>query len=174
VNLERRKVQVYELPLDPDIRILRPEQVIVRFSHGKTVDIGSLCYLVRQPIVKAYLGAKRHSNTGRLVQISSIYEPRRQDIRLLISFLSENIVRSGKRIETIRDMISRLVVFIFWTDQNEFYDVLNKKQVAKKALIQYTKHLKEKVSRNEISVNSAARQQNTIIQFLCDILRMRN
>lgn len=168
MNLERRKVQVYELPLDPDIRILRPEQVIVRFSHGKTVDIGSLCYLVRQPIVKAYLGAKRHSNTGRLVQISSIYEPRRQDIRLLISFISENIVRSGKRIETIRDMVSRLVVFIFWTDQNEFYDVLNKKHVAKKALIQYTQHLKEKVSRNEISVNSAARQQNTIIQFLGD------
>lgn len=168
MNLERRIVQVYNLPVDSGISILRPEQVIVRFSHGKTIDIGSLCYLIRQPIAKSHLGAKRNSDTGRLVQISSICEQRRQDIWLLISFISEYIVHSGKRIETIRDMVSRLVVFIFWADQNKFSDVLNKKLSAKKALIQYSQHLKEKVSRNEFSINSAARQQNSIIQFLCD------
>ncbi len=42
MDLEIRKVKVYDLPLDPNIRILRPEQVILRFSHGMTVDIGSL------------------------------------------------------------------------------------------------------------------------------------
>ncbi|MEG0483192.1 MAG: hypothetical protein RR569_08805, partial [Acinetobacter sp.] len=71
MNLERRTVQVYDLPIDPDISILRPEQVILRFSHGKTVDIGSLCYLIRQPFAKSYLGAKRVSNAGRLIQIDS-------------------------------------------------------------------------------------------------------
>ena len=168
MNLERRKVQVYELPLDPDIRILRPEQVIVRFSHGKTVDIGSLCYLVRQPFAKSYLGAKRVSNAGRLVQIDSISEKRIKDIRPLISFISDQVVQSGKRLETIRDLVSRFVAFMFWVDQNEFHDILNEPFLAKNALTQYTQYLKDRVSRNEISNNSAARQQNTIIQFLCD------
>ncbi|ENU20730.1 hypothetical protein F994_00963 [Acinetobacter bohemicus ANC 3994] len=168
MNLERRTVQVYNLPVDSDISLLKPEQVILRFPHGKTIDIGSLCYLIRQPIAKSHLGARRNSKSGRLVQISSIYEQRKQDIRLLISHISEYFLHSGKRVETIKDMVSRLVVFIYWADQNGFFDVLNKKQLAKNAIIQYTHYLKERVSRNEINVNSGARQQNTIIQFLCD------
>ena len=168
MNLERRKVQVYDLPIHSDITILRPEQVILSFSNGKTVDIGALCYLIRQPTTKSHLGVKRISNEGRLVQIDSMYEPRKEDVRLLITFISEHIIHSGKRIETIRDMISRSVGFVFWADQNKFYDLLNKKEIAKLALIQYTQYLKEKVSRNEITINSAARQQSSVITFLCD------
>ncbi len=65
-------------------------------------------------------------------------------------------------------MISRSVAFVFWADQKKFYDLLNKKEIAKLALIQYTQYLKEKVSRNEITINSAARQQSSVITFLCD------
>lgn len=168
MNLERRAVRVYNLPVDSDISLLRPEQVILRFPHGKTIDVGSLCYLIRQPITKTYLGPKRGSKSGRLVELSSIYEQRRQDIRQLISYISEYFLHSGKRPESVRDMVSRFVVFIYWADQNDFFDVLNKKQLAKNAIVQYTHYLKERVSRNEISVNSAAKQQSSIIQFLCD------
>lgn len=168
MNLERRAVRVYNLPVDSDISLLRPEQVILRFPHGKTIDIGSLCYLIRQSITKSHLGPKRNSKSGRLVELSSIYEQRRQDIRLLISHISEYFLHSGKRIETIRDMVSRFVVFIYWADQNDFFDILNKKQLAKNAIVQYTYYLKERVSRNEISINSAARQQSSVIEFLCD------
>ncbi len=87
MNLERRKVQVYDLPIHSDITILRPEQVILSFSNGKTVDIGALCYLIRQPTTKSHLGVKRISNEGRLVQIDSMYEPRKEDVRLLITFI---------------------------------------------------------------------------------------
>ena len=166
MDLEIRKVKVYDLPLDPNIRILRPEQVILRFSHGMTVDIGSLCYLVRQPALKPYLGAKRHSNEGRLVQINSISEQRVKDIRLVISFISNYIIVNGKRAETIRDMVSRFVAFMFWVDQNKFYDVLSKHESTKKSLFLYIQYLKERVLRNEITINSAARQQNTVIHFL--------
>ena len=141
MDLEIRKVKVYDLPLDPNIRILRPEQVILRFSHGMTVDIGSLCYLVRQPALKPYLGAKRHSNEGRLVQINSISEQRVKDIRLVISFISNYIIVNGKRAETIRDMVSRFVAFMFWVDQNKFYDVLSKHESTKKSLFLYDSNI---------------------------------
>lgn len=167
MSLERRTVQVYDLPIYSDISILRPEQVIVRFSNGKTVDIGALCYLIRQPITKSRLGPTRVSNTGRLVQIDSLYEQRRHDIRLIISFISEQIEKSGKRVETIRDMLSRFVTFVFWADQHKFYNLLTETDVAKQALIQYTQYLKEKTLRNEISINSSARQQSAIRIFLC-------
>lgn len=170
MNLEIRKVQVYDLPIDPNINILKPEQVILRFSHGLTVDIGSLCYLIRQPSLKPHLGAKRHSNTGRLVQLNSISEQRIKDIRLVISFISNYITGNCKRAETVRDLVSRFVVFMFWADQNGFYDVLNKPNSTKKALIEYIQYLKERALRNEISINSAAHQQNTVIHFLEEFL----
>lgn len=59
MNLEKRKVKIYDLPIDPNVSILYPEQVIIRFPDGKTVDIGSLCYLVRQPTLKVHQGVVR-------------------------------------------------------------------------------------------------------------------
>ena len=59
MNLERRIIQVYDLPIHSNITILRPEQVVVKFPLGKTIDIGALCYLIRQPTVKSHLGVKR-------------------------------------------------------------------------------------------------------------------
>ncbi|WP_333668605.1 hypothetical protein [Acinetobacter guillouiae] len=168
MQLDHRTIQIYDLPLRSDIDILQPEYVTLRFYNGRTIDIGALCYLIRQPSFKTNLGNKRTTLTGKLVQLNSICEQRKCDIRLLISFISENITHSGKRKETIRDMIARLVVFIGWSDQNKFYDILNNQKIAKKSLIQYSQYLKEKVLRNEITFNSAARQQNSIIIFLSD------
>lgn len=168
MNLEKRKVKIYDLPIDPNVSILYPEQVIIRFPDGKKVDIGSLCYLVRQPTLKVHQGVVRASRMGREVQLSSLSEQRYKGIRLLISFISELILNSGKRIATIKDQVSRFMVFMFWVDQNGFSQVLDKSDLGKKILIQYTQYLKDRVSRNEIAIKSAARQQKVIIKFLCD------
>ena len=34
MNLEKRKVKIYDLPIDPNVSILYPEQVIIRFPDG--------------------------------------------------------------------------------------------------------------------------------------------
>ena len=163
MHLEYRPIQIYDLPIHTDI--VQPEYVTLRFYNGRTIDIGALCYLIRQPSFKVSLGSKRTTKTGKLVQLDSICEQRKCDIRLLISFISEYITHSGKRKETIRDKVARLVAFIGWSDQNQFYDILNNQKIAKNSLIQYSQYLQEKVSRNEITFNSAAGQQNSIIFF---------
>lgn len=168
MNLEKRKVKIYDLPIDSNVSILYPEQVIIRFPGGNTVDIGCLCYLVRQPILRVNQGIVRSSRMGREVQLSSLWEQRYEGIRLLIGFISELILHSGKRIATIKDNVSRFMVFMFWVDQNGFSQILDKSDLGKKTLTQYTQYLKDRVSRNEITIKSAARQQKVIIKFLCD------
>lgn len=169
MKLERRKSRVYDFPLESNLDILNPEQVIIRFNTGRTIDIGSLCYLVRQETQKLGFRRSKKLNSGLLVSIDSLAVQRIKDIRYLLSYISNLIKYSGLRIETIRDRISRLIPFMYWADQNKLHDVLNNPKTVRKNIAGYINYLRERCSRNEITINSATRQQNAIITILSDL-----
>lgn len=58
------------------------------------------------------------------------------------------------------------MVFMFCRSKRIFLSAIDKSDLGKKILIQYTQYLKDRVSRNEIAIKSAARQQKVIIKFL--------
>ena len=64
MHLEYRPIQIYDLPIHTDI--VQPEYVTLRFYNGRTIDIGALCYLIRQPSFKVSLGSKRTTKTGNI------------------------------------------------------------------------------------------------------------
>lgn len=170
MSLEQRKVKTYDFPLVEGLEILKPEQVIIRLSNGKTIDIGSLCYLVRQETQKAGLRRWRNMNGGLLVKIDSLSNQRVKDVRHLLKHISSLLAFGGIRLETIRDRVTRFIPFMYWIDSHGYYDVLHNIDVARESLYQYIYYLKERSLRNEISINSAARQQDSVIRLLSDVL----
>lgn len=174
INYEIRPIKIVDLPLGIGEVLLNPEQVIIRFPGGKSVDIGALCYLKAEPIKDYKQGTARYKERGRLVQLESLSETRRHQIKTLIAFISDQLMYSSRRVETIKDLVSRFIAFMRWADEGNFHDVLNSAVNAKKVVIIYVQFLKEKFLRNEISLNHAARQQTSVINFLSEFLEEDN
>lgn len=160
-----RPVVVYDIPLKTDVPILRPEAAVIRFPHGKTVDIGALCYLRRESTVQG--GQKRRKrNTGRKVDLSSFCPERVDRVRALITYFSENLEHSGRRVETVRDYATRFFVFMSWADNCGYHHVLDDASAAQDVIRSYADYIKERVQTNAIAQNSGARQQATVFTLL--------
>lgn len=168
-----RTTAIYDLPLPKGTVILRPESAIVRFSSGKSSDFGALCYLRREPAPVHFSHARRQSK-GRLVDLSSFTVERANRVLALIFHISDDLKHSGRRTETVRDSATRFVDFMFWADTNGHHDVLNSAEAARPVVQAYAKYLRERVMINAISINSAARQQNTVFSLLGRFLEVDN
>ncbi|BAV12708.1 conserved hypothetical protein [Moraxella osloensis] len=171
MSYEQRNIYILKLPLQQDDIVLRPELTVINFYHRMSVDIGAICYLIREPVTK---NNHRSIKKGRAVQIDSLDKQRVSDVRKLIKFISDKILLNSNRIETVRDMVSRVVSFINWADQNGHYNFLNNHTIAKEAVVQYTEFLNTRVLKNQIKYNSAARQQSTVINFFKEFFEYGN
>lgn len=161
--LAPRPAQLYDLPLSVDCPILRPEQVILRFPHGKTIDVGALCYLVRD---FAPANRTRRQADGRKVELASLCPSRTQQIQKLINQISEDVQHSGLRAESLRDTYSRFVAFMAWADTQGWQQVLAESAQAQAVAKVYINHLRERIRRLELTNNSAARQQVAVLTVL--------
>lgn len=163
--LSERPTAIYDLPLQKDTKILRPESVILRFPNGKSTDFGALCYLHREPVSELFYSSRKQSE-GRRVNLDSFSESRARRVIDLINHISDDLKYSGRRTETVRDYTTRFVAFMFWVDTNGYHDLLSNIQAAHSVVQNYTRHLRERVMTNTISINSAARQQNSVFGLL--------
>jgi hypothetical protein len=161
--LSLRPTQTFDLPLSTDVVLLHPEQVILRFGHNKTVDVGSLCFLNREFV---RVGRSRLSPDGKRVQLSSIFSERVRHVRKLISQISDEVDHSGLRDETLRGHYSRFIAFMAWADTHGWQHVLANKNEVRAVLSAYIGHLRERVRKMEFTLNSAAYQQNAVVRVL--------
>lgn len=162
--LSLRPTQTHDLPLSTDVVLLYPEQIILRFGHGKTIDVGSLCYLSRD--FSMTVGGSRRSLDGRRVQLNSVCTERICHVRKLISQISDEVRHSGRREETLRDAYSRFISFMAWADANGWQGILADKDEVRPALSAYIVHLRERIRKMEVTINSAAGQQNRVLMVL--------
>lgn len=165
VTYETRPTVVMDLPLPEGTEVLRPEQVILRFSNGMTADIGSLCYLKRD----AESGRVRSSD-GVPVVFASRASNRVTAVRALIRNISEMVASGLLQTETIRDRYSRFLAFMAWADISDHELVLDGPQHAREAFSAYVEHLRDRVARSKLALNSGARQQDSVLFALQDFL----
>jgi len=166
-DFTKRIVEVYELPLVNGIRILRPEQVVLKFGAAGTIDVGALCYLRRDT------NKRQLANDTQLVDLTSFNHIRANKVHQLIEFISEQSVHCGKREITLHGMFQTFVSqFMFWADSSSHFEVLNNAMSARIAFREYVHHLKEKTLQNVISINWAARRQEKVLVILEDFLNI--
>ena len=84
MSYEQRNIYILKLPLQQDDIVLRPELTVINFYHRMSVDIGAICYLIREPVTK---NNHRSIKKGRAVQIDSLDKQRVSDVRKLIKFI---------------------------------------------------------------------------------------
>ncbi|WP_026602389.1 hypothetical protein [Methylomonas sp. 11b] len=162
-----RDTTVYELPLPEYDDIQHPHLVILKFPKGNTVDFGALCYFDREETKKYSEANKRRKKAGgRKVNLSSLSADRKHAVRKLIRYVSDEVLYSGNRPETVRDFAARFIPFMDWADQNNYREAISDVDNAKLAFRDYVKNLRERVNTNAISVNGAARQQITVLKVL--------
>lgn len=148
----KRKVVTFDLPLPKDIKILFPEQVILKFDKVGSIDVGALCYLHRGP------NNRNQPNDSHLVDKSSFNHARAKCVESFIWFISEQFKNSGKRVITVHGKFQTFVThFMVWADSNKHYEVLEVEDSARVAFREYVAYLKEQTLQNVISVNWAAR-----------------
>lgn len=173
MRLSKRPAVIYDLPLPKGTAILHAGSAIIRFSNGKSSDFGALCFL-RREAPSRYLFQSRRQSEGRLVDPDSFSPERAERVLALISHISDDLKYSGRRTETIRDAATRFVAFMFWADTNGHHAVMQCAEAAQPVVHAYVKHLRERVMTNSISINGAARQQNTVIGLLERFLEQDN
>lgn len=170
VRYEARSTFEIDVPQPEGFEILHPEHCILRFAHGPSIDIGSLCYLERAAEGRSTL----RRTEGRKVAFASKSPKRVEQVRRLIANLSAGLRETGARPETLRDRYSRFVAFMGWADRSGWGSVLDDKDSARAAFKSYVAYLWDRVGRNEISINSAERQQRPTLVVLENLLEVED
>ena len=170
IKYEIRSTKLIDLPIKTDEALLNPEEVIIKFSNGRSVDIGALCYLIAEPQKDYKQGTSRFHKRGRLVQLQSLSQNRKDQVRRLITIFSDQISFSGLKVETITDSASRFISFIRWADESHLHDVLDSSDKARKTIKVYSRFLRDKYLRNEITFKHVERQISLVIKVLSDFL----
>lgn len=105
-----RKVEIVDLPLPDDARLLHPERVMVRVA-GYVHDIGAYCYASRSP-------KKRKPNGCTEVALQSFQNDRISQVRELIRTLSKFLTVGGLRACTVHGHCEFLKNLMDWADRN--------------------------------------------------------
>ncbi|CAG9234391.1 conserved hypothetical protein [Paraburkholderia tropica] len=158
-----RDTRVLDLPLAGDGELANPEQIILRFPHGKTLDVGALCYSNRA-------GGRRAVGGGSLVDASSISRERIEAVERLILQISNEINGGFVRHTTSFGRYWNFVKFIAWSDGAGFVSAIYDRDSAKLSFVSYNNWLREKELKNKISQNTVSQIQNSVFNILSSFL----
>jgi hypothetical protein len=154
MNFSARPTTVYDLQIPADAPLLHPEQVLLQYYKGHSIDFGALCYLRRQN------QGKRKPGQGRQVDLLSFNVERAGQVRSLIEFASE-LLNSGRYRRHTLDAIHRNIIrFMDWCDTSGHSDALKNESSARDAFRAYVVHLRRLVAQHQLNNNSAAVRQN--------------
>ncbi len=164
-----RPVAILELPLAPNAKILRPEQVIAKIG-AHYHDLGSLCYAVRS-------SGKRKSGQPRGVKLTSFLPQRPKQILQLIRWLSAMLADSGNRVWTVKGMVTYAKLFVDWADETGHHDCLAGDTATRTAFRAWVTQVENRYRTHELNSPSAARLQSSVCVLLegvtssCDLAR---
>lgn len=167
-----RPVVSLDMPLSLDVTILKPEQVVLRFTNTETIDIGALCYLQRETTPIG--GGRRKSGEGRKVLQSSLCPIRGNHIRAFIIHISNEVRLGRKRPTTIHFDVRQFSVFMTWADGNGYSSVLDDATSARLAVSAYAAHVRERVVNHAISLNTGVSLQRDAFVLLSEFLGIEN
>lgn len=144
-----RPTIVLELPLTKHVRILHPEQVILKIGQSYC-DLGAFCYSIRSR-------HRKENRKPRDVVLDSLIKQRPRQILQLIKALSSLLTDSGRRIATVRSYETYFKSFLDWADANGFHDCLAGGEATRCAYIAWVKENEECYRRadfGEVSYNN--------------------
>ena len=162
-----REIVIYDVPFNGEKKPVHIQNSVLKFPSGKTIDLGSLCYLDRDTSKEiADLKNRRKKGGARKVNVKSLDEDRANAIRRFADHISDEFTLSGNRAVTIQDRVLRFVPFMDWVDENNIKNVLIDEAESKLAFRKYVQFLRERVNTNEMSVNGATSQQSNVLMLL--------
>ncbi|HJV88282.1 MAG TPA: hypothetical protein VJ698_22625 [Noviherbaspirillum sp.] len=167
-----RSITIFDVPIAENIAILKPEQVVLRFAHTATFDIGALCFLRRESTPKNS-GKVRRSTEGRKVVLSSLCPQRVEHVHALIIHIS-NEVRFGKRPLTMLEATRKIAMFVNWADENGHSSYFIDPEATRRAVRAYAAHIRERVVTHSISLHAGVALQRRIITHLGELLGIEN
>lgn len=161
---EGRPLEFRSLPMPENAEIARPESTVVQFDKLGSLDVGMLCYSVRNR-------NKRCGYRGIGVQVDpeSFLPSRRPLVRRLVSWISQELTAGNLRPHTVRNRAHHLIyAFMSWADEHGYPDALESGQASARAFKPFVGYLRERVARQEVLLSSAAVTQNTVCAGLAD------
>jgi hypothetical protein len=167
VDFEDRKVEFHILPRPKGAILPYPERAILIFEDGHTLDVGALCYLRRMPGI-------RKTNGGRKVDVSSLSQLRRHEVRVLIAHISERLAQSGLKKRTEFGRFYAFTLFVDWCDKNQHSRLFDNELNARAAFRDYVEELRRRVMQNDLGNNTAVSYQNLTQAILEDYLDADN
>ncbi|WP_145987310.1 hypothetical protein [Cupriavidus taiwanensis] len=136
---------------------------MLRFDRD-TIDVGALCYLRRSNARRK--GRNNGRVTSRQVDPSSFDTDRAQQIAKLIAYFSELITDGGYRMGTVHGDVAAMIRFMDWADATGHSHALGGGEHAYAAFRAYVWYLRDRVSRHEIVLPTAAKTQWEIHRLL--------
>lgn len=161
-KLVRRKTQRYDLPLAEGMELLHPELVVLNVGT-KTIDIGQLCY--RQRLIPTV----DTRSSGRLVVLESLCRVRVEHVRKLISHISSVVQYSSHKPLTLHSRFTRLIAFFNWAEVNGWPNIIFSAVAAGPAFRAYAAFIRDRVARNDLSLNAGATQQLRVAEALGEL-----
>jgi len=167
VDFVDRKIEFHRMPRPKGAILPYPERAILIFEDGHTLDVGALCYLRRATGI-------RKTKNGRKVDISSLSQLRRHEIRVLIVHISERLVQAGLKKRTEFGRFYAFTLFVDWCDQNQHSRLFDNALNARTAFRDYVEELRRRVMQNQLGNNTAVGYQNLAQAILEDYLNADN
>jgi hypothetical protein len=167
VDFVDRKVEFHRMPRPKGAMLPNPEMAILNFEDGHALDIGALCYLRRVPGI-------RKTKSGRKVDLSSLSQLRRHEIRVLIAHISERLAQGGLKKRTEFGRFYAFTLFVDWCDKNQHSRLFDNELKARAAFRDYVEDLRRRVMQNVLGNNTAVSYQNLTQAILEDYLDADN
>lgn len=153
-----RSTVTIELPLGKNIRLLHPEQVLLKIGPAFH-DLGAFCYSLRS-------SKARKPGQPREVVIGSLLKQRPKEILQLIKALSRLVEDDGKSLTTVRNYVHQLKLFLDWSDSNGLHDCLSGGEATRNAYRAWVTETRERYLRQEIG----QRVHNDRLDFIRSLL----
>lgn len=152
-----RPTVILELPIQSDIQILHPDQIILKIGK-RYYDVGAYCYAIRS--------AKKIRCRPLEVEISSFLEHRISKILQLVEFLSSQSADAGKRNATVIVYVNWLKNFLDWADSSGFYECLEGGEATRCAYNQWAEKFSELNRRQEIAAVTYKQGMRCVTELL--------
>lgn len=158
-------MRIYTLPFEGDINLINPEQAILEFPPKGTIDIGSICYLIRD-----FNSTYRKKTHGRRVELSSLDTNRIERTREIITLFSNKIQNDSLSPTTVSNEARMgCIDFIDWADETGHHRAILDAPAARRAFSEYVTYLLEKYRRHEIKLNTAAVMCRHTLNFISSL-----
>lgn len=164
---EARDAVICDLPLPNVVRLVTPQNTILRFAAGKTIDFGEFCYLDRDR-------GKRKKGKGRLVNKASFCGIRAERLSIVITKANIAFSSGAHRPLGVFSRYDRWCQFMGWCYSNGHADVLLSIEAAREALQARIDVLRRLIDQHLVHNNTAFVEQHYSISVLEDLFEVDN